>query len=128
MDQVLCYKIICPACNHLRFELERPDTPEICELCFSIPKFKGFSKEELRMLDELPSLHGTRKQNLWANRLRLTAISKHHNLNIELLEALLKIVNAHHWIKHLQDIATFDEAQIIQAIEDIKNDTGSPFQ
>lgn len=119
MKQVLCYEIICPICHEIEYNPIEPTELKACQNCSSTSNFRPFTQEVLEIMLELPRLTGSRKQIIWANRIRLSALKSQSNA--ELLESLMEITNSHHWIEKLKDVAKLSEDEITNIIEEIRN-------
>ena len=119
MNQVLCYEIICPICHEIEYNPIQPSELKACQKCSSTSNFRSFNQDLLEIMSKLPKLTGSRKQIIWANRIRLSALKSQSNT--KLVESLLEITNSHHWIDKLKDVAKLSGDEIMGIIEEIKH-------
>ena len=100
--RVLCYEIVCPVCQHVFYQREAPaEIENVCIHCLSEPTYKkGFAQHELHGLAVLPPLNGTRKQKIWAQRIRLDACfeKKDAHASEVLNDLLMSEFDAKFWI------------------------------
>lgn len=98
MKQILCYELTCPICSEVKYQVEAPPHSQmVCDDCLVERTYqKGFSQDELSLISELPKLTGTRKQLIWAHRIRLDAIVENPS---ELADQIDKELEAKFWIE-----------------------------
>lgn len=99
MKQVLCYELVCPICSTISYQVDLPeDTHTVCSECKNERTYlKGFTQDELELISALPPLTGTRKQLIWAHRLRLNEVVR----SGPLAEQIETQLDAKYWIDNL---------------------------